>query len=249
MTDEPSDAVPELPPDPDEIACPRCGAEPGAVCREPNGRKAKRLHAARRIASGALDPDAVTPAEIGRKGGKASGETRKQRRDRLRAERDALVADRLSEEAAALANDAARYDRSRAELRQTVFRVASKAYAAAECAIDGLQTVRLDDEGRPAMIPRETVTYDSEGTETRKIVEVPDVRGIYTAAQVHRLVSSAALALEKLRLEEGKPTAGVHHTGTVGVDAQAVEDLGPEALHAMLERARGVLPGEPGNGA
>lgn len=232
--------------DPDEIACPRCHAQPGEVCRDPRGRKAKRLHTARRAAAAGtppLDPNANTgqfdadrARAAGSAGGSKSAESKRRRAERIREEREARELAALSERAAELANDAARYDRQRSELRDRVFRVAAKAWQRAEQALDGLQVTKLDEDGRPALIVRELETDGGE----RVLRRMLDKRGAFTPADVKAIMTAAAIALDKLRLEEGKPTSRIGMTEEPD-RGDPVEELGSERLAGLLDRARNVV--------
>ena len=233
--------------DPDLAYCTRCKAEPGDVCRTPRGEQAASIHAERRRrAAAGLDRvdrprTGVTPppADARSKGGKATAQARRRRKAELAAETEQRRADleraALEREADALAADAARYANDRAKLRRKVLDGASIAYDRLIESLEGLERVKVDDEGKPYTRAEE---YEDRDGRTRQR-EVPDVRGAYSAATAERIAKVAASALVSLRLEEGKPT-GITELAT----GQASEVLGAAGVDELLAWAGANLPGE-----
>lgn len=243
----------EPPLDPDEIACPKCHAAPGDVCRTPAGRKARLIHADRWRAARA-DSEQTKPnkARKGRhtftkaeasKAAKRAAANRRRRRAELDAAREAkrekVEAAKIEEEAERLAADAARYDRDRMLLRRKVLDVAVASWDAAEEAVKGIQRIKVDDEGRPLTTPIEYLDRNGDN----RIRNVPDVRGSTPANDVKLTMTAAAIALDKLRAEEGEPTARIEHGGTVGTNPTGSEILGRSAFADLLEDARRLVDG------
>lgn len=243
-----SDETPTL--DPDEVACPRCQAEPGQVCRAPSGKRAKTVHRERR------DSAASTPRKPPRKGKRNAGtitkataaararkaaQARKRRNNEARAKAEAqreraerLAAEELAHERAA---DVVAFDRARMLLKREILDTTSDLWERLRTAARGLQRVALDEEGRVAYRTVERFVND------RQVLRlVPDVRGAYSAADVLRLAQAAGLSLDKLRLEQGEPTE--HHRHDGGRD---LGDLSDAELRTFSDRVRAALD-EVGNG-
>lgn len=245
MTDNPT------PLDPDEITCRKCLANPGEVCRQPNGDKARTIHAVRRRDAADGNPPAVSPVKTPSKmrtkpktsstfdsdkasaAGRKSAQERRRRRAEaeaaLEAKREEAQRRKVEEEAERLAADALRFERDRAILKRHVLDGALKAYAKLIEGLDGLQRVELDDDGRPCLTPREFVNARGD----RGVRDVPDVRGAYSAEHVERIAKVAASALNSLRLEEGKPTGINRNEG----GDQVAEALGEAGVRDLVEWA------------
>jgi hypothetical protein len=106
----------------------------------------------------------------------------------------------------------------------------------------------LDSEGKPVTLPKEVKTIDDMGNEMTEIVEVPDVRGYATAKDAQALMTAAALALDKVRLEEDKPT-GIHRNESADPSySKLADELGTEGVEKLIATARLLNPpteGEP----
>ena len=231
--------------DPDQVPCPRCGMGPGQVCRQPDGNRARAIHAARRRAA---DAPPANPTQT-RHGGKrfdsasASAAARRSAQERRRraAENAAAVeaaraqaeADALEAEAQQLAADATRYARDRAILRRKVLDAAQLATTRLVESLEGLERAQVDDDGR---VVRTAVERPDRNGVPRQI-EVPDMRGWASADTVERLARSASLTLNSLRLEEGKPTGIERHEGTGGTAAT----LGEAGVSELIAWAAGNL--------
>lgn len=254
MTDTPDTG----PLDPDEVVCPKCGSLPMEVCRRPSGDKAPTIHLARRraAAAGEITPaDPVQPpqrkkrrkpetsstfdSDTASKAAKASAQARRRRAQeaaaareaaRERAEREAIEA-----EAVKLAEDAVRWEADRALVRRQVLDTTRKAFTRLDEGLDGLQRVIVDEEGRPETVTVERVDKDGRP----RHVNVPDVRGAYSAETVERLAKVAASTLNNLRLEEGKATE--IHGGTSSV-ADVLGDTGTAELIAYAAKHLGPKP-------
>lgn len=192
--------------DPDERPCPRCHVQPGEVCRTPAGKKSVRMHADRKRAPGEPRPGNKTPhatAESRAKGGRASQAALKARREKLAAEREEkrreLEAEALKAEAGKLAQQAASWDRRRMALREDVLGVAGKAWTTVSAELDALRRVKLDEHGQPVLF---LDTTDPENPKMR-----PETTGYALPKDIQALMVSAAVALDKLRLEEGAATS------------------------------------------
>lgn len=245
----------DRPLDPDEVRCPKCGADPGDVCRQPNGDRARTIHVLRRRA---VDdpPPAARPAktphrtrdkppdsstftsETASAAARKSAQERRRRRAeaaaQVEAKREAAEREAIELEAERLARDAVQYDRDRAILRRHTLDAASKAYERLLEGLDGLQVVKLDEDGRPISRPVETV--DRNG---RQVVRnLPDVRGAYSSDTVERLAKIAASTLVSLRLEEDKPTGITRQTGDTG----AADKLGEAGVAELIAWASENLP-------
>lgn len=243
--------------DPDQVACPKCGVAAGVPCRTPAGAKARTIHVARRRAAANPDHDRPTterrptrrkakgrpgqkPPPATRasraKGGQKASQDRKRRRAEQDAATEAETEKQLREEAHAnavrLAEDAVRFANDRAILKRQTLDAATAAAARLLEALAGLQVVKLDDEQRPMTRPVEGTDRDGR----RRITQVPDVRGAYSAATVERLAKVAASTLNSLRLEEGKPTT---HTRTSGEADQVLEAA---SVAELIEWAGANLP-------
>lgn len=239
MTDTPS------PLDPDLVACPRCSAEPGVVCREPNGRKAKRLHAARRVAAtGQRPPPRATapdgPSREARsKGGKATAEARAEARRLFEQLLGRVRARELEERAGELAEDALRWDRDRMTVRRLVLDAALVASSTFVESLEGYRRVRLDPEsGRPVMVAVEG---------PRGVTMQPDYRGGgWGPDDVKATAAAYSTAIEKLRLEEGSATSRSEHVSRPGgqpTDDELAELARAEAeARAVIEQSRRSAP-------
>lgn len=251
----------DRPLDPDELPCPRCHVPPGEVCRRPNGTKAPRIHAARKAIAAVekIEPDrpgveptdpaprarkAAPPAtaESRRKGGKAAQERSAARRAELVARREEAERAAIKAQADELARRAADYDLRRMALRAKVFDVAAKVWTKAEEVVDGLQTIQLDENGRPKRVAVEVDKPDG-GVEHRVVL---DVRGAYSARDVRQVVMAAATALDKLRLEEGQPT-GITENRGAGFEHELgdLTTLPDAELAELLDRMRRATGGKP----
>lgn len=248
----------DRPLDPDEVTCPTCGQPPAKVCRQPNGKPARAIHVTRRRAAerGEIEVPDATPTQTPRprktkNGGKPfdstaasaaakkSAQARRRRSaevaaetERLRAEAEARA---LTAEAEKLADDAVRYAKDRAILRRHTLDAALKSATRLIEGLDGIQLVRLDDDGRPIMVAEEY--EDREGRTKQR--QVPDIRGAWSAANVERLAKVAASALNSLRLEEGKPTGITSDTAASG----AADALGEQGVAELIAWAQENLPG------
>jgi hypothetical protein len=251
-------ASPEGPLDPDQVKCPRCYAEAGKPCRTPAGSRAQKLHAARRLAT--RPDDEQTPkrsphghsftSEQATEAAKKAAQSRRRRKSELEAEaerlRVELEREKLEQEAARLARDASRYADQRAKLKARVLDVAVVAFEATHEALTHQRVIKMDADGRPVMIPKEVTEIDRDGNIETKIVDVPDVRGYATAKDAASLMAAAAAALDKVRLEEDKPT-GIHRNESRELDplsAKLADELGHEGVEKLIATAR-MLDGMP----
>lgn len=235
MTDDPT------PLDPDQVACPRCGAGVAVPCHTPTGAKARTIHVERRrLAAAGGTKQTQPPANPGptrrgkspatpegrSKGGRKSAQDRRRRRAEQEAAVEAAQEEALREEAqrnaVRLAEDAVRFANDRAILRRQTLDAATRAAGRLLEALDGLQVVKLDEDGRPLTTPIERTDRDGR----IRTIHVPDVRGAYSADTVERLAKVAASTLNSLRLEEGKPT-GIQRNEDAGVtlDQASVDEL------------------------
>lgn len=233
--------------DPDEVTCPRCGAAPGDVCRTPTGRRAKRIHDDRRTATRGTHEATRAPKgppatdETRRKGasagGRATARKRAARREQIEQTREELEAEALAAEAAKLAEDAARWMRDEQNLRRRVLDVAGTAWARAGQALEDLREVVLDDNGRPQYVPNES----PDGPPLRL-----ETRGAWSTRDAKDLMTTAAIALDKVLKLEGAADATIRHTGGIEVTRNGPDPdlLDDDALRGLLERARDVVDRE-----
>lgn len=244
-------ASPEGPLDPDQVKCPRCFSEPGDPCRTPTGARAQKLHAARKRAT---RPDAEQTPVHGRaftseqasEAAKISQQNRRRRRAELEAQaeemRVQLEREKLEREAVRLARDAARYADQRAKLKALVLDTAVVAFEAAHESLTHQRRVMTDGEGRVVKVTKEVLMLDEDGNTKREMVEVPDERGYATAKDAASLMAAAAASLDKVRLEEDKPT-GIHRNQTVDAsDTALAEQLGTEGVEKLIAAARLLDP-------
>lgn len=251
--------------DPDQTACPKCQADPGDVCRQPNGRKARTVHDARRKA--ARNPHRATPpakrpkppnagnltAADRAKGGKATAQARRRRRAELEAAAEAKRAEAeaaaIDTEAERVAADAARYAKDRQRVQR---RVLDATAAVAERTVDAaenmLRPAGYDDDGRPRTAKVEAYTVNRRTGERTRVVdptgapvveERPDLIGYHSPEDVDRLTRALGSVVNALRLEEGKPT-GITRDDTAG--ASAVDKLGEAGVEELVEWAARNLP-------
>jgi hypothetical protein len=251
----------QQPKDPDELTCPRCGALPGGVCRQPNGRVSVRIHMMRRRASQATEPnDKPTSAvrrspgtpEGRRKGQAAQVAARRRRQSELAAataaRREAAEEAALEAEAQALIEDASRYTRDRLLVRRLIL---DAAQLAGERLVEGLEYMlrprAFDQEGTPATKPTELYRVSRAGVRTRfenadgtpATEERPDLVGYYTVDQLEALAKVAATALNSLRLEEGRPT-GILENKNGGI-SRTEEILGKLGVAELIAFAAETL--------
>lgn len=225
--------------DPDQVQCPTCGVDPGAVCRQPSGRRARAIHRTRRraadrgeVAVPRAKPKQTRPGrsnltpEDRAKGARASAQARRRRAaevaarvEQQRAEAEAAA---LEAEAAKLAEDATRYARDRATLTRKVLDAATGATNRLIESLDGIERPDLDDEG--VVVTRPVEKWDTKA-ERMRVIEVPLVRGWASADTIERLARSAAATLNSLRLEEGKPT-GINRDEGSGRTAEVLGETG-----------------------
>jgi hypothetical protein len=247
--------------DPDEVECPKCLAPPTVPCRQPNGHRSRTVHMARRHAAargertvpranltqrpapkkrkaqgGTFNPETASAAA--RKSAQARKRRAAEAAAQIEAKREEAERIALENEAVKLAEDAVRYAKDRAIVRRQVLDAALKAHARLIESLEGLQVVKLDEDGRPELAAIELDEQDSEGRP--KVRHVPDVRGAYSAATIERLAKVAASTLNGLRLEEGKAT------GIQGNDASTSAVLGEAGVEELLEYARKNLPQSEG---
>lgn len=249
MTDEP----PVEPLDPDEIRCPKCGADPGEVCRQPNSKVAATIHVARRRAANRANRSPSEPrpspatAEGRSLGGKRAGQERRRRKAELAAaieqKRAEAEARAIDDEAAKLAADAARYATDRAILKRATLDNALATAHALGTTIRDLRRLELDEDGTPRTTPVEVFdrktglpVFDGQGD--RVVEERPIAKGYTSPGDVETLSKAAAQQLASVRLEEGKPTGIDQHLGTGG----AREILGDAGVRELLEFAEQHLP-------
>lgn len=241
--------------DPDEVQCPTCGMAPGAVCRQPSGRRARAIHRTRRRAAdrGEITVPRATDTRHPPKGGtfnsetatraaKASAQARRRRSAEVAAQVEQRRADAeaaaLEAEAEKLAADATRYARDRANLTRKVLDAAVKSTERLIESLDGMERSELDDDGRVVC----TAVERPDRNGVPRQVEIPDVRGWATADTIERLARSAAATLNSLRLEEGKPT-GINRDEGSG---RTSEVLGETGVGELLTWAAGNLRRDPG---
>lgn len=225
--------------DPDEVQCPTCGTAPGAVCRQPSGRRARAIHRTRRRAAdrGEITVPRATDTRHPPKGGtfnsetatraaKASAQARRRRSAEVAAQVEQRRVDAeaaaLEAEAEKLAADATRYARDRANLTRKVLDAAVKSTERLIESLDGMERSDLDDDG--VVVTRPVEKWDAKAERT-KIVETPVVKGWATADTIERLARSAAATLNSLRLEEGKPT-GINRDDSAGRTAEVLGETG-----------------------
>lgn len=253
MTDEPT------PLDPDQVACRKCHADPGEVCRRPNGDKSPTVHVVRRrdAAAGGVPAHPADSAqrpklrdkpagsstftsETASAAAKASAQERRRRAAEIAAaaeeKRAAAEAAALEEQAEALALDSVRHELDRRLVRAQALKATRLAAARLIEGLEGLQVVELDGDRRPVTRP---IEYEDERTGKTKTREVPDVRGAYSAATLERLAKVYTTTLQALRLEEGKPT-GIHENRDGG--DSALDVLGETGFEELIAFARDNLP-------
>lgn len=243
--------------DPDEVVCPKCHALPNEVCRKPSGERAPSIHLARRraAAAGQVTPaDPAPPPQRPRRtkpegsatfdSATASAAARKSAQERRRRANEAAAAveaaretaqrEAIEAEAVKLAEDAVAYQRDRALVRRQVLDTTRKAFERLQESLDGMETVKLDRDGRP-----ETTVVERTDREGRpRNVTIPDVRGAFPAKTIESLAKVAASTLQNLRLEEGKATE-IHGGGTSPADV-----LGETGVDDLLRYAEAKLPRE-----
>lgn len=248
--------------DADEVPCPRCSAKVGAVCTTPTGRKAKTVHRERRelAASGGgkatverapskrdrKKPSPPATRESRAKGGRAASASRRARRAAVEELVGQLRADALVERAAKLAEDAVRFDTDRMIVKRLALDAALSAVSTLGEALEGVRRVRLDEDGRPVVIPTELVNPETgEAIRDRdgraKIEKRIDVRGGWTTAQIRDLSVVWGVALDKLRLEEGSATSRSEIVGSGGLAHHSDAEL--EELVTRSRKALGELEG------
>jgi hypothetical protein len=243
--------------DPDQIKCRRCFAAPGKPCVTPTGARAQVIHKVRKRDARPDEPQTPSPHGRGFTSEQASAAAKSaaQSRRRRKAETEAraeeirvqLEREKLEAEATRLARDASRYADQRAKLKALVLDVAVAAFDATHEALTHQRRIVMDDEGRPIKVTKEIIMLDEDGNGVRELVEVPDERGYATAKDAASLMAAAAASLDKVRLEEDKPT-GIHRNQTVdATDAALAEQLGKEGVDRLIEAARLLDP--PPNGA
>lgn len=227
--------------DPDEVDCPRCEAPAGAVCVTPGGAKSRTVHVERRrlAARGGTPPSPprherrstrkpTPPSDEARsRGGKATAQARRRRKAELAAKveaaREKAEADALEAEAVRLAEDAARYDRDRAIVKRQTLDAAHKIGERLLDAVDHVaRPAGYDEQGVPRTKPVEFTDKDGNV----HVEEVLDRVGYWSVGQIVDLGKAASVALNALRLEEGKAT-GI--TGTVDAGS-SLEDVDLERL-------------------
>lgn len=240
--------------DPDQVKCPRCLAQPGKPCQTRMGRRAQTIHAARKNATRPDHEQTPKPGAKGRRftSEEASAAAKKaaQSRRRRTSELEALAEQRrvelerqaLEDEADRLARDASRYARQRAALKARVLDVATAAFDAAHEALTHIRRTVVDDEGRIVTVVKEITVVDQRtGEKGLEQIEVPDVRGYASPKDAQALMLAAGTSLDKLRLEEDKPT-GIHRNERG--DGDLVEKLGTEGVEKLLAAAKTLLPPE-----
>lgn len=262
MTDTPA------PLDPDQVECPTCTANVGEVCLAPSGRKSRTVHMARRRAAVAgqvhrrrreqpRDRRGSSPAtpEGSSKGGKVTAQNRRRRKAEIaaaaEAEKERLEHEAMQAKAEQLASDAVKY----AEDRQLVRRQAlDNAYKAGERLGEALTHLKrpkgYDEDGKPITEPVEKFhivkgkrapLFDIDGE--RVIDERPEIVGHWSVAEVESLAKSASVALNALRLEEGKPTGILEQQGD---GTRPADVLGEAGVDDLIEFAQRHLPREGG---
>lgn len=231
--------------DPDQIECPRCTAKPGAICTTPTGKRAKTIHAERRAAADKAPPPERAPSAApskkrARKGPPATRESRAKgarATNKIRAEKVALVreivgeirANALVERAQELAENAVRFDADRMVVKRLALDATLVSVATFVEALEGYRRVRLDDEGRPALIPIEGPRGG--------VTLAPDYRGgTWGPDDVKALAVAYGVALDKLRLEEGSATSRSEHVHETGLTGRSDEELAQ-----LVERGRQAL--------
>lgn len=229
--------------DPDEVACPQCGAPTGTVCTTPTGNRAKTVHAARRRAATGADPKQPGPkkspgtAEGRSKGGRAAAERRAEDRATVAAIVGQVRADALIAAARQRGEAAAAWDDDRMALKRLVLDEALEAWGTLLEATKGVQRVQLDeDTGRPLRIPVERVNADGDPLPPRY---EPDVRGAWSTAKLRDLATVAGITLDKVRLEEGSATS--RHEQLNGTPGEGLAELGDKPLRAFVDTARSAL--------
>lgn len=241
---------PVEPLDPDQIACRKCHAQPGEVCRQPDGSRARQIHTPRRrdAAAGKIpqlpdksEPQGPSPAtpEGRSKGGKASAQARRRRQSeiaaRVEAQRAAAEEAALQAEAEKLAKSAAQYAHDRAELRRlTLGNALKSAQALDEAITHRRRPVGFTEDGKPRTVQIEVFdqktglpAFDKEGE--RVLREEVELVGWHSIDTIVDLSKAAAQNLASVRLEEGKPT-GIHEHQTGG----AAEILGEHETAALI---------------
>lgn len=241
MTDTPE------PLDPDQVACPRCGAAPGEVCRYPSGAKAHKIHDARRAAVVGTDKVAAENTakrrRAGSKGARAKNARQRKDRDTVAAIVGARRAEALIEEAERLGFEAVEVDKRRMALRRLALDNALRAGARLAMILDDYREVATDDLGRPLRIPIEKTRTetDDRGREIliREVEEELDRRGIYGPDDAKALSTVFGTMIDKVRLEEGSATSRTELAGLGSTDD--LRDLSDDELRAFSDRARAAI--------
>lgn len=253
--------------DPDEVTCPKCGAQAAEICRQPNGDPARTVHLLRRrLAAGETAPPAKTPQPPTRKGGKPKGsstfdsasaseaarksaQTRRRRAAEAAAATEAKVvaaeAAAIDEQATKLAEDAVRFAKDRAIVKRQTLDATQLATTRLVEALTHLRRPRSFDQlGKPAVEKLEAF-HTVKGVRLplfdadgdRVIDERPDLVGYYSVDQIAALAKAHAAILVSLRLEEGKAT---EISGSDGLDVASV--LGDAGVGDLVKWAEQNLP-------
>ena len=237
----------DTPLDPDQVTCPRCHAEPGQVCRDPHGKRTRRVHAARRAAAGGK-PETPNPGtrESRSKAGKATAARRRKDRATVAAVVGEARARALLARAEELGADAVKWDADRMTLKRLVLDTALGTWSQLGAAVEAYKRVQLGEDDRPLKLPVEVTTMTDDGkggqVERREIREVLDVRGSYGPDDVKALATAAGIALDKVRLEEGSATSrsevvGAHEplTGLSDAELKAFADRSRAAIDELVD--------------
>lgn len=241
--------------DPDEVTCPTCNADPGAVCTTPTGARSKTVHAARRRAAAAAPAD-ERPASVAvrkprgkgkpppatresrAKGARAANEAKRARIAEVRELVGEIRARAIVERAETLAANAVRFDQDRMLVKRLALDATIVAGATFVEALEGYRRLRLDEEGRPIVVSVETDEVDHDGRRKPPRRQL-DTRGAFSPDDVKALAVAWGVSLDKLRLEEGSSTSRSEHVFEPGalskMDTAQLVELAGRADTALRE--------------